>query len=122
MGGYPELPRSYRRPSPDREGAAERPATERSNAAIPVVVVVVGVGLYFGVDSLLVPGLLGFVLLLCGLSFLSTRLNPLSPHFYLTRKPSWAAVGVVFLGAVVLLAEAYALWTSGGAGRLLPHA
>jgi hypothetical protein len=121
VGDYPQLPRTYQRPPRDPPEQGEQRATERSNAAIPVVVVVVGVGLYLGVDSLLVPAALGLVLLLAGLSFLSTRLNPLSPHFYLTRKPSWAAVGVDFLGALALLAEAYALWTSGGAAHLLPH-
>jgi hypothetical protein len=93
---------------------------ERSNAAIPVAVVLVGVGLYFGSYSLIVPAVLGLVLLGSGLSFLSSRLNPLSVHFYLTRKPSWAAIGIVFLGGVGLLAEAYELWIRGGAGHLLP--
>ena len=101
---------------------ARRPArpAERSNAAIPVAVVVVGVGLYLGTYSILVPAALGFVLLVSGTSFMSSRLNPLSAHFYLTRKPSWAAIGVVFLGALALLGEAYELWLRGGAARLLP--
>lgn len=106
-------------PSPRNRGPP--PEARRSNAAIPVAVVLVGAGLYFAKDSLLVPALLGVVLLLSGLSFLSTRLNPLSPHFYLTRKPSWAAIGVIFLGATALLGEAWVLWSSGGASRLLPH-
>jgi hypothetical protein len=121
VGGYREYPRPYRRAPPDRPERAETAPAERSHAAIPVAVVVVGVGLYFASSSLLVPAVLGFILLLSGLSFLSTRLNPLSPHFYLSRKPSWAAIGVVFLGAAALLGEAYALWMRGGAGRLLPH-
>jgi len=120
VGGYREYPRPYRRPSPSR--TAREPAEDRrSHAAIPVAIVLVALGLYFAPDSLLVPALLGGALLLSGLSFLSTRLNPLSPHFYLTRKPSWAAIGVVFLGAALLLAEAWALWTAGGPARLLPH-
>ncbi len=118
MAGYPEYPRPYRRPRPEREEARQ---AERSNAAVPVAVIVVGVGLYFGTDSLFIPAALGFLLLASGVSFLSTRMNPLSPHFYLTRKPSWLAIGVVFLGALALLGEAYVLWTSGGAARLLPH-
>ncbi len=121
MDGYRELPRGYRRPAPPRAERLEAPRSERSHAAIPVAVVLVGAGLYFAKDSLLVPALLGVVLLLSGLSFLSTRLNPLSPHFYLTRKPSWAAIGVIFLGATALLGEAWVLWSSGGASRLLPH-
>ena len=114
-----EDPAEYVRPR--REARADARPTERSHAAIPVAVLVVGVGLYFGEYSLLVPALLGFILLVSGTSFLSSRLNPLSVHFYLTRKPSWAAIGVVFLGALVLLAEAYELWLHGGAARLLPH-
>ncbi len=118
VGGYREYPRPYRRPPPAR--VQEEPAA-RSNAAIPVAVILVGIGLYFGSDSLLIPALLGLMLFASGVSFLSTRLNPLSPHFYLTRKPSWLATGVVFLGALALLGEAYYLWRSGGATRLLPH-
>jgi hypothetical protein len=116
---YRDLPREYRRPA--RTGRLEAKPAERSHAAIPVAVAVVGAGLYFGTYSLLVPAALGFVLLVSGTSFLSSRLNPLSAHFYLSRKPSWAAIGVVVLGALALLAEAYELWLHGGAARLLPH-
>jgi hypothetical protein len=116
---YRELSREYR--SPARSDRLEARPAERSHAAIPVAVVVVGVGLYLGMYSLLAPAALGLVLLVAGTSFLSSRLNPLSAHFYLSRKPSWAAVGVVFLGALALLAEAYALWVHDGVGRLLPH-
>src|SRR5208282_1586592 len=59
------------------------PPPRRSHAAIPVAVVVVGVGLYLARFTILLPVLLGGVLLYAGASFLSTRLNPLSPHFYL---------------------------------------
>jgi Ca2+/Na+ antiporter len=83
--------------------------------------VVVGIGLYFSTYSLIVPAVLGLLLLVSGTSFLSSRLNPLSAHFYLSRKPSWAAIGVVFLGALALLGEAYELWLREGAGKLLPH-
>jgi hypothetical protein len=116
---YRELPRPYQRPV--RSGRLEERPAERSHAAIPVAVAVVLVGLYLGTYSLLLPGVLGLALLLAGVSFVSSRINPLSVHFYLTRKPSWAAVGVVWLGALVLLAEAYELWLHGGAARLLPH-
>ena len=64
-------------------------------------------GLYLSEYTVLLTALLGVVLFLSGLSFLSTRLNPLSPHFYLTRKPSWLAIGVVFLSAFALLASAF---------------
>jgi len=105
----PAYPRAYARPPAGRPRRAAEVESRRSNAAIPVAIVLAGVGLYFGQYSLLVPGLLGLVLFASGASFLSTRLNPLSPTFYLTRKPSWLAVGVVFLGALVLFADTYVL-------------
>jgi len=119
VAGYRDLPPEYRRPA--RRDRLEAKTAERSNAAIPVAVVVVGIGLYFGTYSLIVPAVLGFVLLVSGTSFLSSRLNPLSVHFYLTRKPSWAAIAVVFLGALALFAETYELWLHGGAAGLLRH-
>jgi hypothetical protein len=82
----------------------------RSHAAIPVAVALVLVGLYLGNFSILLTAMLGFVLLVSSGSLLSTRLNPLSPTFYLTKKPSFLAIGVVFLGAVVLFGGAYYLW------------
>ena len=80
---------------------------KRSHAAIPVALVLLVAGLYLSEYTILLPALLGVVLFFSGLSFLSTRLNPLSPHFYLTRKPSWLAIGVVFLSALALLASAF---------------
>jgi hypothetical protein len=92
----------------------------RSHAAIPVAVVLVGFGLYLGTLSVLLTAMLGFVLLVSAASLLSTRLNPLSPTFYLTKKPSFLAIGVVFLGALVLFGGAYELWVL-HAGPLFPH-
>ena len=92
----------------------------RSNAAIPVAVALVVLGLYLASYSILLTALFGFVLLLSAGSLLSTRLNPLSATFYLTRKPSFLAIGVVFLGALILFGGAYLLWTEHG-GPLLPH-
>ena len=111
--------RAYGRPAREPAPRAAEAERRRSHAAIPVAVVVVGVGLYLARFSILFPGLLGVALLYSGGSFLSTRLNPLSATFYLTRKPSWAAIGVVFLGALVLLAAAYELWAR-GLGPVLP--
>jgi hypothetical protein len=114
-GAYP-----YRnRTRPSRPNRAAETVRTRSHAAIPVVVVVVGIGLYLGTYTVLLPGLIGLLLLGVGGSFLSTRLNPLSPHFYLPRKPSWSAVGIVFLGAFALLLGAYAMWLHHW-GPLLP--
>lgn len=89
-----------------------RPSREksRSHAAAPVALAVVIVGLVLGKYTIFAPLLLGLLLLVSGFSLTSSRLNPLSPHFYSTRKASWAAVGAVWLGALVLLAETYYLW------------
>lgn len=119
MGAYQELPRERRVPS--RAAPVERLPTERSHAAIPVAVILLGVGLYFASYSILIPAALGLLLFSSGCSLLSSRLNPLSAHYYSPRKASWAAIGVVFLGALVLFAWVYELWLRGGAAALLPH-
>ncbi|MGP8078216.1 MAG: hypothetical protein ACLQD8_06710 [Thermoplasmata archaeon] len=111
--------RAYARPVARPNRAAEVDA-RRSHAAIPVALAVVAFGVYFGKYSILITALLGLMLLYSGGSFLSARLNPLSPHFYLTRKPSWAAIGVVFLGALALLGGAYAMWLH-GFGPVVPR-
>ena len=111
----------YHRPSnPPPSRAAETTEKKRSHAAIPVAVLVLGVGLYLSQYTVLLTALLGVLLFFSGLSFLSTRLNPLSPHFYLTRKPSWLATGVVFLAALALLVGAFELYVHGRA-PILPH-
>jgi len=51
-------------------------------------------------------------LLGAGLSFLSTRINPLSAHFYLPTKPSWSAVLAVFLASFVLFGAVYSFYLS----------
>lgn len=85
----------------------------RSNAAMPLTVAFLLVGLLIGAYTIVVPAILGGLLLLTGLSFLSTRLNPFSIGFYLTTKPSWPAIGLVFFSALVLLAAAYSYYASG---------
>ncbi len=92
----------------------------RSNAAVPVAIVIVLAGLYLGTYALIVPALLGIVLLCSSGSLLATRLNPLSPTFYLTRKPSGLAIAVVFLGALILFAGTYELWLH-QLGPVVPH-
>lgn len=108
------------RPRRRRASAAPAPPPERSHAAIPVALVVVGVGLYLARYTVLLPLLCGVALLWAGFAFLSTRINPLSTHFYLTTKPSWSAIGVVLLGAVVLLVAAYAMVRARWA-PIVPH-
>lgn len=92
----------------------------RSNAAMPVTVAFLLVGLLFGTYTIVVPALLGGFLLLTGLSFISTRLNPFSIGFYLTTKPSWPAIGLVFFASLLLLSAAYGYYVSGIA-PLVPH-
>jgi hypothetical protein len=106
-------PTVYRRPAvppPNRAAETER---QRSNAAIPVAIVLVILGLYLSQYTLLLTGLFGVILFFSGTSFVSTRINPLSPHFYLTRKPSWLAITVVFLGSFALVGAAYYLLVHG---------
>ncbi len=99
---------------------APPPPPRRSHAAIPVVLVVVGVGLYLARYTVLLPALFGIALLWAGFAFLSTRLNPLSAHFYLTTKPSWSAIGIVFLGAFALFGAAYEMYHARWA-PVIPH-
>ena len=103
----------YHRPTNPPPSRAAEVEPKRSHAAIPVALVLLVVGLYLSRFTLLLTALLGVVLLFAGLSFLSTRLNPLSPHFYLTRKPSWTAIGVVFLSALALFFATFEFFTHG---------
>ena len=91
----------------------------RSNAAMPITVAFLFIGLLIGTYTIVVPAILGVFLLLTGLSFISTRLNPFSIGFYLTTKPSWPAIGLLFLSALLLLTAAYGYYASGFA-PLLP--
>ena len=99
----------YHRPTTPPPSRAAEVEQKRSHAAIPVAIVFVVLGLYLSQFTVLLTALLGVVLFFSGTSFLSTRLNPLSPNFYLTRKPSWLAIGVVFLSALGLFWSAYYL-------------
>ena len=103
----------YHRPTNPPPNRAAETETQRSHAAIPVTVVLTLVGLYLSRFTILLTALIGVALFFTGLSFLSTRLNPLSPHFYLTRKPSWLAIGVLFLAAFLLLVGGFELYTHG---------
>lgn len=96
---------------PPRRAAPVVRERRRSHAAIPVAIAIVIVGLAFGTYTLVIPILLGILLLGAVVSFLSTRLNPLSVGFYLSVKPSWTAIGVAALGAFVLFVGAWWYWT-----------
>ncbi len=108
-----------RRPPPS-SSPPPTPPPRPSHAAIPVAIVLVGVGLYLGRYTVLLPAVFGLALFWAGSSFLSTRVNPLSAHFYLPSKPSWSAIGVLFLGSLALLGAAYEMYLAKWA-PLLPH-
>ncbi len=120
MSAGARRPASDRRDDPPGRSRGDDPGGRRSHAAIPVALALGVAGLVLGRYTLLAPFGLGLALLWVGFSFLSTRINPLSPHFYLTRKPSWSAVGVVFLCGAGLLYYGYWLWRMGLA-PILPH-
>lgn len=98
--------------SPPRRRATTRTAPpagppRRSHAAAYAALAVLVLGLYLGQYSILVSAGLGISLLFTAGSFLSARLNPLSIGFYLTTKPSWTSILLVFLSALALLGAAY---------------
>jgi hypothetical protein len=100
------------------------PAAEpvrRSHAAAPFAVLLLFVGLLLGTVTVLVPALLGLFLFTSGLSFLSTRLNPFSIGFYLNKKPSWTAIGIIFLSGLLLWLVAYTYFVRGIAPLVPAH-
>ena len=99
-----------RRPSPR---AVPHEIPRHSHAAAPVAVTLLFVGLLLGAYTILVPALLGVFLLLSGLSFLGTRVNPLSIGFYLTTKPSWPVIGLLVFGGLILIGAAWGYYSSG---------
>ena len=78
-------------------------------------------GLLFGTVTVLIPALLGLFLFSSGFSFLSTRVNPFSIGFYLDRKPSWTAIGIIFLSGLLLWIVAYAYLVRGIAPVIPGH-
>jgi hypothetical protein len=101
-------------PRPTRTVSAPAvPAHRRSHAAAYAAFVVLLLGLWLSSYSFLFPALLGLLLLGAAGSFLSSRLNPFSTSFYLSTKPSWSSIGVLFLFALVLGALAYSDWRAG---------
>ena len=104
--------RSGRKPlrSPAPEPAA---VPRRSHAPAALAVVVLLIGLVLGTWTVVLPALLGLFLFSSGISFLGTRLNPFSIGYYLTTKPSWSAIAVVFLSGFLLWVAAYAYYVHG---------
>lgn len=110
------------RPSKVRARAVEEPEPKRrSHAAAPLAVLILLVGLVLGTYTVLLPAMFGLFLFVSGVSFLGTRVNPFSIGFYLRTKPSWTAIGVIFLSAILLWLVAYSYYVH-GLGPLVPLA
>ncbi len=107
-------------PVPASRRSAEPAERRRSHAAILPAAILLGLGLWLGTVTLLVPAVFGLVLVAGSLALLGSRLNPLSVGFYLTTKPSGIAIGTVFLSGVALLAMAYVYYVRAW-GPLLPR-
>ena len=108
MGGYGAAPEGRTYPSSES-------ASNRSHVAGPVAIVLLFVGILLGTYSLLIPALLGLFLLAGAGTLLSMRVNPFSLGFYLPTKPSFTAIAVVALVALMLLSVAWELYRSGSA-------
>ena len=114
----------YRRTVPSTAPEPTPPAAQqvqrRSHIAIVPALILLGVGWYLARYSIIFPALIGFVLLSGALGLLGSRVNPLSTAFYLTTKPSWSAIGTVFLTATALLWVTYEYYVHSW-GPVFPH-
>jgi hypothetical protein len=111
-------PRGEARPSDP--SLAPAPERRRSHAAVIPSLVLLGVGVWLGTITILFEGILAVVLLGGAFTLLGSRLNPLSIGFYLSTKPSWTAIGTVFVSGWVLLAMTYIDYVRAW-GPVLPH-
>jgi hypothetical protein len=114
----------YRRSADARAPDSSPPATEqvqrRSHIAVVPALILLAMGWYLARFSVIFPALIGFFLLSGALGLLGSRLNPLSTAFYLTTKPSWAAIGTVSLAGAVLLWMTYEYYIHAW-GPLIPR-
>jgi hypothetical protein len=114
----------YRRPTRTDDAPPSAPVAQevqrRSHIAILPALLLLGVGWYLARYSIIFPAIIGFFLLSGALGLLGSRLNPLSTAFYLTTKPSWSAIGAVFLTGAVLLYMTYEYYLHSW-GPVLPH-
>ena len=114
----------YRRPAgtPAPEAAAlpAEAVQRRSHVAIVPALVLLAVGWYLSRYTIIFPAVIGAFLLSGALGLLGSRLNPLSTAFYLTTKPSWSAIGTVFLSGAALLWITYEYYLHSWA-PVLPH-
>lgn len=97
-----------------------QPVQGRSHVAVIPAILLLGVGWYLARFTIIFPAVIGFFLLSGALGLLGSRLNPLSTAFYLTTKPSWSAIGAVFLAGGVLLWMTYEYYLHAW-GPVLPH-
>ncbi|HLY77469.1 MAG TPA: hypothetical protein VKT21_06250 [Thermoplasmata archaeon] len=117
-------PRYRRTGSSGESDRAPAPTTEemqrRSHVAILPALILLAVGWFLARYSIIFPAVIGLFLLSGALGLLGSRLNPLSPGFYLTTKPSWTAIGTAFLAGAVLLWMTYEYYLHSW-GPLLPR-
>lgn len=104
--------------APGRRAAARGAASPSELVGVLAVVLLI-VGLVLASTTILIPALLGLLMLSATGGFLSMRLNPFAATFYADRKPSWTAIGMVFVSGILLLSAAYATFRS-GAGPIWP--
>lgn len=116
-------PRYQRTVNPGDPGSTPPTAPEvqrRSHVAVVPALILLAVGWYLARYSIIFPAVIGFFLLSGALGLLGSRLNPISTSFYLTTKPSWAAIGTVFLTGAGLLWMTYEYYLHSW-GPVFPH-
>jgi hypothetical protein len=92
----------------------------RSHIAVVPAFILLGLGWFLAHYTIIFPAIFGFLLLSGALGLLGSRLNPLSTSFYLTTKPSWTAIGTVFLAGGILLWMTYEYYVHSW-GPVVPH-
>ncbi|MCI4352023.1 MAG: hypothetical protein L3K14_01350 [Thermoplasmata archaeon] len=116
----PRYRRSIGSAAPESTPPVAQPVQHRSHVAILPAILLLAVGWYLARYSVIFPAVIGFFLLSGALGLLGSRLNPLATSFYLTTKPSWTAIGTVFLTGGVLLWMTYEYYFHAG-GPVLPR-
>ncbi len=116
----PRYRRTVTPEEPESAPTVPAQAQRRSHVAVVPAVILLAVGWYLAHYSIIFPAILGFFLLSGALGLLGSRLNPLSTAFYLTTKPSWSAIGTVFLSGAVLLWMTYEYYIHAW-GPLIPR-
>ena len=110
---------AYREATAAELDRARRNSSSRSQLVGVLAFALLIVGLLFGTYSILIPALLGLGLLSATGRFLSMRLNPFTPSFYIPTKPSWLSIGMLAICGLLLISSAWELWRN-GLGPILP--